>query len=171
MSLVQQFDNDEVLTLSTLAGNDLISADTLIDGSRSQGFRIVKSNFFFNVTGKTQAEGPVMVGVAANLGSAKLELIIENDPQSVNEQDEDRGRGVFIMPLFMLGLLTTSLPAGAAGGPQTGLPVDVSYGKNGWSIPEGEALFIWAYNMQSGALTTGTVISWFAEHFGVWLRD
>ncbi len=171
MSLVQQFDNDEALTLGTLGGNDLILQNSLIDGNRAQGFRIVKSQFYFNLTGKTQAEGPIMVGIAANVAANKVELIIENDPQNVNEQGDERGRGVFVKALFMIGLLTTSIPGGAAGGPTVGLEREVNYGKNGWSIPEGQALSVWAYNMQSGALTAGTVISWFAEHFGVWLRD
>jgi len=165
MALIAQYDNNGTLTLGAQGALDVLSTNTKIDGARKQGFRVTKSNWFFQATGKTATEGPIIIGIACNADAAEIEAAIEADPQAPSD-DDSRGMGVYIKPLFLMGIAQTEFPAA---GDAVMKPFTVSYGKNGWSIPEDQALTVWAYAM--GALTTGTVIRFFAEHFGVWLRD
>ncbi len=166
MALVQLFDIDGNITLGALGGNDAILGVTKIDASKRQGFRIVKSDWFLTLTGKTTAEGPIMIGVCCNMNAAEVEAAIEADPQGRTD-DETRGKGTFIKLLMVLGLLDTAFPTPDGG---RVFHREVKYGKNGWSIPEGKTLSLFAYNSGS-ALTSGTVVLFSAEHFGVYLRD
>ncbi len=166
--LVPQYDHDTQLTLGTLGGNDLIAQPSKIDQSRTRGFRVTKSRIFAEMIGKTTAEGPLMFGIAANASAAEIEAIIEADPQNPHD-DDSRGKGVFIKLLRLIGQDELQIPLASAPGQL--MEFELSYGKNGWSIPQGEALSYWAYNMQAGALTTGTIFNIAAEHLGVWLRD
>ncbi len=93
---------------------------------------------------------------------------MENDAQDQNDAPS-RGSGVFIKPLFIVGEDELQIPLASAPGPDK--MFSFSYGKNGWSVQEAEQWSVWAYNMDSSGLTTGTVFRFFAEHFGVWLRD
>ncbi len=137
-------------------------------GVRKQGFRVVKSDIHFMMGGKTTDEGPIMIGVACNADSTEVEEILEADPQAPSDNDE-RGMGVFVKPLFMITKNELELPLASA--PSERLRFVFSYGKNGWSIPEDQELSYWAYNMDDAALTSGTSFRIFGEHFGVWLRD
>ncbi len=164
--LKQQFDADANLTLGALGGNDVIAQNSSIDGSRAQGFRIMKSEIFMTLTGKTTAEGPIIWGVACNMDAAEIEAAMEADPQDRNA-DDSRGEGTFIKILDVIGLVEVTRPTTNS----LNSPLfKVSYGRNGWSIPEGQNLSFWAMNV-GAALTSGTVLLFSAEHFGVWLRD
>ncbi len=168
IALVQQFDNNGVLTLGTLGSLVAIQAAGKNDGSRNMGFRYTKSTVWFTMQGGTTNEGPIMIGVACNCSAAELEAAMENDAQDQNDPP-NRSGGMFIKPLFIIGEDELKIPLDSAPGPDK--MFTFSYGKNGWSVQEKEQWTVWAYNMDSGALTTGTVIKFFAEHFGVWLRD
>ncbi len=168
MALVQQFDSDLTLTLSTLGAASVISVDSSIDGSRLQGFRVTKSRIFITMSGKTTAEGPIALGVALNFESvAAIKAALESDPTG-QQSDDDRGKGTFIRMLDTVGLVPTVFPSSDEG---TGKMYEISYGKNGWSIPEGRSMRFYAHNLFGSALTTGTQFQITAEHFGVWLRD
>ncbi len=169
MALIQQFDFDGTLSLGTLAANTAVSAFTNIDPSRAQGWRAVMSEWLFSMSGKTTAEGPIIFGIACNMTAPEIELALESDPQNKNDSD-NRGDGTYIKSLGTIGLLVTDFPS-AFHEPKSDDKMIVKYGKNGWSIPEGEALSVWAYNQGGAPLTTGTNLCWFAEHFGVWLND
>ncbi len=171
MSLVQQFDVDKNITLGTLGASTAIFGASEIDGSRENGFRIAKSRITMTMTGKTTAEGPLLIGVCCNVDTvAQLKSILEADPQKPSA-DTHRGKGTYVRFLGQVGLLTIAIPTTA----ETNFPsqdnvIEISYGKNGWSIPEGSALQYFAFNLGS-ALSSGTVFLITAEHFGVWLRD
>lgn len=157
-----QYDNDILWHLDTLAANDVTMQASSIDASRSQGFRVAKSRIFATFTGKTAAEGPLVWGVAANLDATQLEQILEADPQDKMAETR-RADGMYFKTLGIIQSGDTSgflTPDGQA--------VEVT---PNWSIPEGEGLFYWVYNQGGASLTTGTYISIFAEHYGVWLRD
>ncbi len=170
MSLIQQFDNDGTLNLGALASLDAVLVNTKIDGSRGAGFRVVQSNFWFAMNNKTTDEGPIMIGISASMVAGEIEAAIEADPQDPTS-DDARGKGTFIKPLFMIGKDELKIPIATDGDERSWKPHKISYGKNGWSIREEKALSVWGYNMDGAALTTGIVIEFFAEHFGVWLRD
>ncbi len=167
MVLVQQFDADLLLTLGALAASTTITVNSSIDASRLQGFRVVKSELKVTMTGKTTAEGPITFGVAANFESAaEINAALEADPQG-RASDDSRGKGTFLMILDSIGLVPTVFPASDEG---VGKSYTISYGKNGWSIPEGRNLQFWARN-QGANLSSGTLLIFVATHFGVWLND
>ncbi len=170
MALEQLYDNNTVLSLLTLGSLDAVAINSKIDGARKNGFRVVKSNIWVAMNGKTTDEGPIIMGVACNTISSQVELILENDPQSPSSSDE-RGTNNFVKALLMVGKDELKIPIATSGDNRSWMPFVVSYGKNGWSIPEDQALSYWAYNLDDAALTTGTQFEIFAEHFGVWLKD
>ncbi len=168
MPLEQEFDSDTSLTLSTLGAAAAIVTNSRIDGTRRQGFRIVKSKLIVTVSGKTTAEGPIAYGVMANIdNAADLAAILTADPQGKTAKTE-RVKGQFVKLLGVIGLVPTTIPSSDEG---TGKMHEFTYGKNGWSIPEGRALSYWAFNKDGSALTAGTILNFTAEHFGVWLND
>ncbi len=168
MALVQQFDSDTSLTLGTLGAATAIVTNSRIDGNRRQGYRAVKSRIHVTVSGKTTAEGPIAFGVMANIDNASdLAEILVSDPQGKTAKTE-RAKGVFIKILGVIGLVPTTIPSSDLG---VGMLYEFTYGKNGWSIPEGRALSYFAFNLDGSPLTTGTILQFTAEHFGVWLND
>ncbi len=168
MPLVQQFDSDTSLALSTLGAAAAIVTNSRIDASRRQGFRVTKSKIMMTMSGKTTAEGPILYGVMANISNAAdLAAILVNDPQGKTDKDE-RAPGQFVKLLGVIGLVPTTIPSSDTGIAEMH---EFSYGKNGWSIPEGRALSYFAFNQFGSALSDGTILQFTAEHFGVWLND
>ncbi len=159
--LRQQFEDDFVLNLLTLAAGDVTAGTFKIDGSRGQGFRVAKSMLHVHLIGKTATEGPITFGVAFNMTAAAIEAAIEADPQASIE-DNSRGEGTYIMPLGMITLADTE----GRLSPRAGYVISPN-----WSIIEGQNYQFWAFNMSGGALTTGAALHVFASHFGVWLCD
>ncbi len=168
--LVQQFDHDRVMALGTLAAATAVLSNTKIDTARENGFRVTKSRYFFSLTQKTTTEGPISVGICIGLDAAGVKAALEADPQT-NIADDARGEGTYIKKLFTIGVGQQEFPGSGGSGMDFMRGIEVSYGKNGWSVPEGSLLAVWAYNQDGTALTTGCVINWDSEHFGVWLRD
>lgn len=167
IALKQQFDEDNAITLGTLGAGLAILGTGVIDNTRLNGFRLTKSRIGVTLSGKTTAEGPIAYGVSCNVSAVELAAILQADPQS-RTKDDDRGDGAFVYTMGVIGELTTAFPGATPDGPP--VMVSIPYGKNGWSVIEGDTWALWAFNM-GAQLTTGTVIKFFAEHYGVWLRD
>ncbi len=167
----QQFDHDQNITLGALVAATAIFGASKIDATREQGFRLIMSRISMALLGKTTGQGPIMFGICCNVPSVgNLKEYIENDPQGASSKTE-KAKNWFVKVLGQIPL--AAIEDGNAGNGWTMLKqsvVEVKYGKNGWSIPEGSALQYFAYNMGS-TLTTGAVITIAAEHFGVWLKD
>ncbi len=118
--------------------------------------------------GKTAGEGPILFGVAANYkDAAAIAAALNSDIQSPQE-DDSRGKGNYLQVLGYLPLASTNSFNGNFRDPERYM---ISWGKNGWSIPEDQSLVYWAFNTDGSAITTGASIQIAAEHFGVWLRD
>ncbi len=171
MALVQQIDEDNNLTLGALGGAAAAFGTSKIDAAREQGFRLVRSTFRIVMSGKTDTEGPIMIGVCANVPDVgALAAYLANDPSGISAADL-RSDNWFVKVIGLIARNQVEIPNGPGIG--NGMPwmeIEISYGKNGWSIPEGSALNLFAFNAGS-TLTTGTVFLWNAEHFGVWLKD
>ncbi len=155
-----------VLGLGTLAAKDAVNVDTNIDASRLQGFRVASINIAAVVSGKTASEGPIMWGLSCNMTAAEVESSIEADPQdSTVETDHGKGQWLKIMGLIPLASTSGSL---TGDGSNVAKPDHL---KINWSVIEGKNMSVWAYNLDSSPLTTGTLITYVMEIFGVWLRD
>lgn len=155
--------DDINLTLGTLNTDTAIQVASKIDNAREQGFRVLKTEYFVTVSGKTNDEGPIVVGLAHNLSTTEIEEAIQADPQGSKAlhrpENEQATRPVW--PLKMI-------PATVVG--QEDHIVGKDEVKLNWSCPEGTTLQWFAYNF-STQLTTGTIVHIFAKHFGVWLKD
>lgn len=153
--------DDVRILVSTLATKTAILGASKIDASREMGFRIMKTEYVVGWNNTTAGDGPLVLGFAANLNQAEIEEAIEGDPQSsVDTEDAET-----IRPVWVLGMLAGS----AAHGNLDGGRVHSFTPK--WSIPEGSAGQWFVYNIDSASMTDGTVVSIFAKHYGVWLRD
>ncbi len=163
MANLTQLHEQLVFSLGTLAAGSATVANSKIDASRRQGFRLIKSEYTIEVKGKTTNEGPLQIGVGFNLTAVEIADGIEGDPQGERDPaaSEEAQRPIF--PLITVGKNVTDILPFDGGG--------FREKKWNWSIREGEGMFVYAYNWDSGALTTGTTVEVIFKHQGVWLRD
>ncbi len=103
------------------------------------------------------------------MNAAEIESAIESDPQDSAEND-DRGSGTWLKPLGIIPLNMTGGPITGVGGTESAAAALFLEVMVNWSVMEGHDFTVWAYNM-GGALTTGAILTFFVEYFGVWLRD
>lgn len=156
------YDNVEI-ALGGLAAGDAISADSRIDNSRLNGFRVMKTEYWLDYYDKTTDEGPIMVGFSMNHSVAEVEEAFEADPQASTDDTNNFRAKRPIWPLEMIARDSTELGSG-----------DQRSGSitPRWSCPEGNTAIWWAYNCDlTNPITTGTKVRIFAKHYGVWLRD
>ncbi len=169
--VIIQYESDLELALSTLGAATGIVVNTKIDSSRLNGFRVAKTRIAATLTGKTAGEGPIAWGLSANLSAAEIKAIIEADPQD-KTRDDSRGVGAWLTYMGIIPLeMTAGGLTGPAGGGAAGHPVQMEALKVNWSILEGKGFNVWAFNMDTGALTGGTIITCVMENMGVWLND
>ncbi len=168
------YDEAVTLTIGAMVANDVNIYETKIDSSRGNGFKLIKVAVGGEYSGKQDGEGPLIFGAACNMSAAEIETALEEDPQDSSEATL-RSQQAWMKPLFFLtgdgiGGAFGLGGAGGAGVAITGVVPMMEFPVN-WSIREGQAFSWWLYNMQAGALTTGSKIILFAEYYGVWLND
>ncbi len=161
MALNYVYDQQFNFTLDTLAAGTVVGLSTKIDGGRGSGFKVVKSQIWLDFGQKTTDEGPIMFGVAASLNAAEIQEALVSDPQSRVPVDNEHSKRP-IWPLLMIGKDVTSNDQAV---------IEMTLVEPGWSIIEGQSYTYWAFNMDTALLTTGTRLSIFAKHTGVWLKD
>jgi len=160
----------EDITLAVLA--PATKAATVVaskaDGSRQNGYRIMKTEWMMQYEGKTTGEGPIIWGFAMGLTAAEVAAALTADPQS---STDDRNAGETERPIWPLGLIDeNSVESGDNAATAAPLQLNGTFNPK-WSQPEAQQFIWWAWNMSTGTLTTGLVLRIFAKHFGVWLRD
>ena len=158
--------HDEITqALSTLAAGAMISANSRIDASRLQGFRVLKSQYAFILKGLTAEEGPIRVLIGHDLTNTEAEEAIGADPQRSNDPTSDASARSK-RPIFVLnpGVFFKD----AAGNGNLLIEGEI---KLGWSFPEGTILKYYFENFGLSTMTTGAVIAGRVKHYGVWLRD
>ncbi len=165
---VMQYDENVTLALGALGALDAIDQSSKVDTGRGNGFRVIRARLAAMLEAKTATEGPIVWGIGMNVNAADLEAMFEADPSSSATRILGPQRS-YIMPLGIIGKPATEGALTGKGG-ETNIGQFVEITPN-WSVPEGQNLNYWAYNMDSGALTTGTLIRIFAQLYGVWLRD
>ena len=156
---------DEVTqALSTLAVGAIISANSRIDQSRLQGFRVLKSQYVFVITGLA-VDQPVRMLFAHDLSNTETEEAIGADPQRPGDPTGDSAARTK-RPTWPLdpGVFLND----ANGNGQLILQGEI---KLGWSIQEGTVLKFQFENIGGATLTTGAIVTGRVKHFGVWLRD
>ncbi len=157
--------DDVMITVGALASKAAIIAGGKIDSARLNGFRVLKTQYWIDWEGKTDADGPIMIGLSEGLTAAEVASCINADPQSSSELVNNANTKRPVWPLEMLS--KQAIEAGASNG-QGAFKGDA---KIQWSVREGRTLSWWAFNMEAVALAAGTLVNIFAKHFGVWLND
>ncbi len=165
---VMQYDQT-TLTIGALAAGDLTSQVGRIDTARENGFRIFETMLTAAIVGKTATEGPMHFGMAINLGAAEIEAIMEQDPQDSTDPIP-LNTASWIRPLWTISRAMTEGVLGGAG-PAVGHSAQFLKVSVQWSVPEGQELVYWVYNQDTDAISIGGLITIFAQHYGVWLRD
>ncbi len=165
-----QYEEDLTLALSTLGAATAIAQVSRIDSSRENGFRIAKLRIAALLEGKTAAEGPLSWGISCNMSASDIGTAIKADPQAAVNQNAARGEGTWLKMLGLIALGATNAALTGTPGGDDKIAMFDEYVIN-WSVPEGQNFQIWAFNMDTGALTTGSLITAAMEIFGVWLRD
>ena len=156
--------DDLALVLGALATKTAVQGASKIDASRAQGFRLLKTQYWVEVIGKTNDQGGIIVGLSHNLSVTEIKECIEADPQGSKaiHRPESEASSRPIWPLVLIPSTVTSIEDKL---------VAMGELKPGWSAPEGSTFNWFAFNLSTGTLTTGTQVKIFAKHYGVWLKD
>lgn len=163
--MVQMRSYDDVeMALSTLAAGAVIKGQLKIDGSREQGIRLSKMKAACSISGKTTGEGPIIVGLCnTDLSVTEVAEAFAADPQKELDTpaSEQVMREVFPIWHFGKGVLT---------GQGDAQPYrEVRYP---WKdVIEGNGLSWFAINLDSGSLTTGTLVDVSSVTIGEWRED
>ncbi len=147
--------------MGALAADTVLRATSRIDAGRLQGFRLLRTEYHVAARNMTSEDGPIHFGLAVDLSVAEILECLNADPQRSNDVNlsEQAKR-----PVFPMGILFKD-------GDGNGQSVVSGVSKIGWSVPEGVSLFWYFHNMDLNTITTGTIVSIIAKHFGVWLKD
>ncbi len=143
------------LTIGTLAADAAVTSGTKIDGSRLQGTRIKRMEYYIDYRAKTIDDGPLFVGFhRSSISSSEIVQFYLADPQSTMDvPDIDLAR-LDIYPAQII-------PAKATAGPGVTNDAVVSYKRLNWpwkNLPEGDALNVHAFNAGNVQFTTGALV-------------
>ncbi len=153
------------LSIGALTNNQAAVNASKIDSARKNGFRVLRTEYWFRWVNATIGEGPIMCGVAFAQGTSSIPVAILADPQSSGSGDKI-AQDEAMQPVFPLADLFAD-----AVGDQVSTKTAVQVFKPRWSVIEGESMNWFVFNHSGATLTTGSTLKIFAKHFGVWLRD
>lgn len=155
---------NEVLALGTLAAVTLVSV--VFDDSVSERTLISSLVASYSIEGLAlvAGDGPVMIGIAhSDYSDAEIEAWIEN-AQGWREADQI-AREVGQRKVRVIGTFSQNVADGAQV-LNDGKKIKT---KLNWILNAGQTLDLWAYNLGSGALTTGSVV-YANGHVNLWPR-
>ncbi len=148
-----------MLTLANATG---LIVDTLIDASRLNGVQIEKMWNAISVRALTPTEGPVLYGLAKNVGTvSQLKEFLEADPQGPSNTAEIKKTD---SDVFILGWLPRSDLANASEGLRR---IRFPWKKFG----EDDKLSVWVFNDTGSAMTTGALVKFQTVIAGHWMDD
>ncbi len=161
---VQHLSDD--ITLSTLADNTAIIANTNIDSTREQGVRIKKFKYSVVAEGLTTLEIPLIYGLAIELTVVEIAEAMNADPQGI---DDTAAVDFANRKVLALGNVRNAFPSNGSGAEDPGNSFRSV--RIPWDIPEGSTLKWWVMNRTGSALTTGGIVHFNAVTVQEWLRD
>lgn len=166
-----QVDERIDLALGTLGAKAAILGPSNVDGSRANGMFIIWTKLAGFFAGKTTTEGPIIFGVCGNISATVLAEILADDPQS-SQVPTKTGAGSWYYPIILIGKDATEGDLMGRVG-STNVQATSRFEKINvrWAIPEAQEFAIFAYNLDSSALSTGTTFQATMQIFGAWLRD
>ncbi len=157
---------EATITLGTL-GSESTLLTAIIANSNENGVRIKRMKLHCSFSGKTAAEGPIVVGLANDLSATEIAEAMTAVATGLNTEalNEQANRPVY--PLWVMDINSTGNIV------QTAVLDHVIPEVDDFPrmILEGKQLSLFAHNEFGSALTTGTVIRVSGVIIGTWLRD
>ncbi len=157
-----------IVTPGALATKSAVSTTSKIDSAHDQGVKIKKCFAKMEFRAKTVNEGPLIVGYCAdNLTNAEIAEFFTADPQRFEDAGQSDPANRKVMPLWVIPhIATASAPV-----PQTDSLYLNEVRSPGFEVIEGSLIKWFAYNADTGTLTTGILIVIVAQWLVEWLRD
>ncbi len=149
----------DTITLGALATITAIKSGSQINPT--DDFRLIKTEYFIGVEGMTSGEGPVLIGLADNeLSVTEIAGSIGADgPVDRNDRggEEAATRAVWVLDA----IFSQVFPGGSSStkGEKTFR----------WTFSNPEGWTFFAFNNDPNTLTTGTIVHFYAVHYGVWV--
>lgn len=154
-----------LITVGGLAGQTgiLSTGGSRLSDNLGNNFRILKTELMISKIDQTSDEGTLFLYmVNGELSLAECEETIQNGgPVDRNDSDQRERSERFVKPVGMLNCSTDITNAGTVF-----TPVIEFNPKWTFSNPEG---WDWMIFNQGAALTAGTLVRFFATHYGVWV--
>lgn len=157
------------ITVGALTALSAILGTLKIDGSQQQGVRMKKLKACIEWFGKTNAEGPLEVGVCMGLTAAEVAVCINGDPQHYKDPDQSESTNRKVFPVWMIPSRGTNL---GGTGAQDSLPqrfFDLRIPS--WDVMEQQGMQFYAFNHSGTDLTTGMSIDFMYIAVVEWMHD
>ncbi len=163
MSKTQRTFSFQKIALSTLGPATAMLGSTKIDTTRLQGVKKLEIFGRFSYDGKTTLEGPVYYGFSAGMAIAEIAALFAADPQ---DQDDDAGDAAMhkVMVIGEMQFVDTVAQDSNDKWFKFKWP-------QSWVVREGEDFSIFAFNRDSGALTTGATLRFDGMFNYEWRQD
>ncbi len=158
--VLEIFNDNMKIDLSTLVAGNSIFGNSKIDAGRGNGTRIVKAMITLSYDGMIAAEGPISIWYLIGFSTTQFEAWLDADQQSKMDPK--------LKSPSQYAVLLASSNRAVAGQFNNGVPIVL---KPDWSCPEGESVNIAVVNDDATDLQTGTSVFVRMQQFGVNLRD
>lgn len=155
------------ITLGTLSGGVAVKQSNPL--AITEDFRLIKAEIFATLTGATFVEddGPILVGISSDeLTVAEIAECLQADgPLGPDDRLAMERAERPVWPIF---LFRNDNQAGTDHFLlNNGLPIEKTLR---WTFSNSSGFTWFAYNLGTGALTTGGVVRFHAKYYGVWVR-
>ncbi len=151
--------------LGALAALDAVEIGGSYNDALVEDFRIMKMDYWMAIlpaTAITILDGPIIIGLAAGqITAAQVEQALEAVPLNSDATAlEESNRPVWPLEIFLI--------------PDADLADNATLVRKGsinlrWTFNNPSGWVWWAYNVSSGALTTGSIAVILAKMFGMWV--
>ncbi len=155
------------LTLGALAAESTAVTPLNLDTAKEQESSIKKVKAHWSFYGKTQNEGPILVGFSAGLTGAEITEAIRADPTSFTDASKFEEARRRLYPWATINWAATT--RAGENTPDAELKWLRNFPK--WDIIERSALSFFTHNCGSGALTTGTNVNYETRITQEWIKD
>ncbi len=145
------------LALGALVAGAAIIVDTLMDSGLEQGHTLKKFRLFWAMKGKTASQGPITIGLASGLTVAEIAEAMVADPQRFKDPGSSEQGNRKVFPLYVIPKSATSIQNMTSAIAQHSKMINQP--SPSWRTDELDSLIVFAFNHDSGNLTSGTLIS------------
>ncbi len=166
-NLVIQNDLAADIALSTLAARTALQVSAQFVAITAT-FLMKRVKYFLKISGLTDGEGPILVGLArGDMSAGEISAaLVERNTAGPTDTTQSLTEDV------SFSIHQNSVRMGKQDGDSTNVYFDYEFSL-GKGVPwgEGAGWQLFVFNADNAALTTGAVIKGIAQYWGVWLRD